>query len=1113
MSRTFDELIALADEQYALYQQNSDNATFDLAIRHYCAAFDLGPAPDTTVDYAISYFRFHHALLLRGQGQGDDTIAYRYLDRALEFTPPTHHLRSVLLGIQATSYTQRYQRTRDAADLHSAVGILQTATDTISVAHPQRAHLLMQYGSALHTRFMVLRDENDLNIAIQQFGMVLEGCPDQLLIPARRSLAFALDSRYKLRHNFNDIDLAIEAYAVVIDTLQQQPREYLLACMGYAMVLFTRFLRKGDLDDLHVAIRYFEIVIRRCQPSHQHYSTALVFYANLLIVRSEQRESIQDIDRAIECIRNGMTAGRADVPSPPELLSTLGYCLVSRFLHCGSVTDLESAAENCYAAVRLDSSLDAGARAGNMNRLAFALFTRYQLQGDEIDSSRAKAYLQQALELCPSDHPIRLNILNNSGRILGNLARKNSDFSNLELSIKCFYEALDLCYASARSTVLTNLAFALLHRYSLLSDLSDIDVSFSLSKTALELQPEDHPFRGRTLLCQAKAVIAMFPRKHNLVDTQIALDILDAARDAVTPGHPLLIETYRELSNVYSLRHSITNSSTDLEDAFNYRIAAAQYSNGGSQVQFEAAMQWVESAERFNHPSLLDAYRSAIRILDLHLVLKPSVDVRHDIIKAIIKAQTLSICADATSCALRRHNVIGAVEMFEHSRGLFWTFMARLRTPLDELRASGPGGRDLADEFETLSHQLETPMTLGDDGEYGQRFRRIQRDWNAVVDKIRSADGFNQFLLPPSYEDLRAAAIGGPVIILNASRHSCDAVIVLADSDAEPVHIAFQEGTFSEMVTMSSDFELVRRSLRQYPTDSNSQEKEKEERRLAGLLRGLWYSIVCEVVRSLEPHVPKNSRIWWCPTGVFTSLPIHAAHPYRKGERGLSDVYVSSYTPTLSALIRSRNKRNTQQSVPSFVSIGQPNAAGYNLLVSVRQELDLVRQLLPEAVQFTELSDEAATREAALTALCTHTFAHLACHGEQVPGRPYDSHFAMHDGKLTLLDIIHSQLGHETEFAFLSACKTATGDVEAPDEVIHLAAALQFAGVRNVVGTMWSVDDQVVGYTVEAFYRAMVREDGVFDPSRAARALRAATRATKDRVPLEQRIVFIHIGV
>ena len=1059
------------------------------------------------MDYVLSYFRFHRALLLRAQGQGHDNVANSYIDKVLEFIPPAHHLRPVLLGIQATSYTQRYQRTKDTADLHLAVGIIQTAVDTIPAAHPQRVHLLMQYGSALHTRYMALKDEDDLNLAIQQFRTVLEGCPDDLLIPARRSLAFALDSRYKLHYDIHDIDLTVEAYAAVIDMLEQQPIQYLIACLGYALVLHARFNRKGDLGDLHVAIKYFEVVVGRCTPGHQYYFNALVYYAILLIVRSEQKESIQDIDRAIECIRNGMTAGRTDDPSQPKLLSILGYCLVSRFLHCGSAMDLESAVENCYAAVSLDSSLDAGTRAGNMNRLAFSLFTRYQLQGDKVDSTRAKTYVHQALELCPPDYPDRLNILNNYARILGNLARKDSDLCDLELSVKYFYEALDLCYASARSTVLTNLSLALLYRYSQLGDLSDIDVAFSLSKVALDLQPENHPHRGRTFLSQAKAVIAMFPRKPTIVDTEIALDILHAARDAFMPGQSLLIETYRELSNVHSLRHSITNSSTDLEDAFEYRIAAAQYSNGGSQTQFEAAMQWVEDAEKFGHASLLDAYKSAIRILDLHLVLKPSVNLRHD----IIKTQALSICADATSCALRRHDVVGAVEMFEHSRGLFWTFMARLRTPLDELRASGPDGRDLADEFENLSRQLETPTTLDDDGEHGQRFRRIQRGWNAVVGKIRVVDGFNKFLLPPSYEDLQAAAIGGPVIILNASRHSCDAVIVLANAD--PIHVTFQEGTFSEIITMPSEIELIRRNLRRFPVGSNDPEKGREERKLASLLRHLWDSIVCEIVRRLEPHVPKNSRIWWCPTGVFTSLPIHAAHPYRKRERGLSDVYVSSYTPTLSALIRSRNKPNAQQGVPSFVSIGQPNSAGYSLLVSVREELDLLRQLLPESVRFTELSDEAATREAALAALSTHTYAHLACHGVQVPGRPYDSHFAMRDGRLTLLDIIHSQPGHETEFAFLSACKTATGDVDAPDEVVHLAAALQFAGVRNVVGTMWSVDDEVVVYIVEAFYRAMVREDGVFDPSRAARALRVATKATKDRVPLDQQIVFIHIGV
>ncbi|KAF8443201.1 CHAT domain-containing protein [Boletus edulis BED1] len=263
---------------------------------------------------------------------------------------------------------------------------------------------------------------------------------------------------------------------------------------------------------------------------------------------------------------------------------------------------------------------------------------------------------------------------------------------------------------------------------------------------------------------------------------------------------------------------------------------------------------------------------------------------------------------------------------------------------------------------------------------------------------------------------------------------------------------------------------------------------------VAGLLRGLWDAIVDAVVRNLEPHVPKNSRVWWCPTGGAWTV-------------GHLRLVVHAYA------FRPHPGPDQAERIAGYSQFCIHRTAKRSWLQSVRQELDKVHQLLPESVQFTELIDEAATREAVLTALRTHTFAHLACHGQQVAERPYDSHFAMHDGRLTLLDIVHSQVGHETEFAFLSACKTATGDVDAPDEVIHLAAALQFAGVGNVVGTMWSVDDQVVVYTVEAFYRAMVREDGVFDSSRAARALRAATRATKDRVPLDQRIVFIHIGV
>ncbi|KAG1791498.1 uncharacterized protein BJ212DRAFT_1419297 [Suillus subaureus] len=94
---------------------------------------------------------------------------------------------------------------------------------------------------------------------------------------------------------------------------------------------------------------------------------------------------------------------------------------------------------------------------------------------------------------------------------------------------------------------------------------------------------------------------------------------------------------------------------------------------------------------------------------------------------------------------------------------------------------------------------------------------------------------------------------------------------------------------------------------------------------------------------------------------------------------------------------------------------------------------------------------------------------------------------------LTLLDIMEKHVPH-AEFAFLSACHTAVGDKETPDDVI---------------GTLWEVDDSVAKHVVKAFYENLV----VMDCTKAAWALNRATHAVKTKVPLEQRMVFLHIGV
>jgi len=99
----------------------------------------------------------------------------------------------------------------------------------------------------------------------------------------------------------------------------------------------------------------------------------------------------------------------------------------------------------------------------------------------------------------------------------------------------------------------------------------------------------------------------------------------------------------------------------------------------------------------------------------------------------------------------------------------------------------------------------------------------------------------------------------------------------------------------------------------------------------------------------------------------------------------------------------------------------------------------------------------------------------------------------------------------EFEFAFLSACHSAAVDAnDTPDEVIHLAAALQFCGFRSVVGTLWSMFDVDGPNVVEDFYRHMFRKEGIRDFRDSARALNHATgRMRLRRIRIDRWILFI----
>jgi CHAT domain-containing protein len=78
---------------------------------------------------------------------------------------------------------------------------------------------------------------------------------------------------------------------------------------------------------------------------------------------------------------------------------------------------------------------------------------------------------------------------------------------------------------------------------------------------------------------------------------------------------------------------------------------------------------------------------------------------------------------------------------------------------------------------------------------------------------------------------------------------------------------------------------------------------------------------------------------------------------------------------------------------------------------------------------------------------------HLACHGAQMHNS-LASAFILRDGDLNIQELMKLDL-KRASLAFLSACQTAKGDQNQPDQAMHLAASLLFCGFKSAIATMW----------------------------------------------------------
>ncbi|KAF9069037.1 hypothetical protein BDP27DRAFT_1521776 [Rhodocollybia butyracea] len=601
---------------------------------------------------------------------------------------------------------------------------------------------------------------------------------------------------------------------------------------------------------------------------------------------------------------------------------------------------------------------------------------------------------------------------------------------------------------------LNNLSLGLQNCFQQTGHIEDLNESILLNQEALSLRPVDHSLHASSLnnLIESR-VLLLHPVGHpqcasslnhlssglqdhfqqtgHIEDLNESILLNQKALPLCLIGHPQCASLLNNLGLSLWNHFQQKSYQEDLNECVSVSKQASEDIYSPVSDCLKAVKNWVQFTRP--HPDLaqsnLDAYILGLSLISHSLSMMPFISLQYQHLSSTINLPEFA--SDAASQAIRLGQLALAVAIIEQGWGLLWSELRGLRMPMDRLKALEPL---LADEMaisDPFGHRLSEKLHL-----------------------LRA-------------QELKSAAKYGPVIVVNCSKYRSDVLIVL-EQDL-PVLIPMVKGFYEEVETLVQRFTEARSGMKTSPKRYN---------------HDLWDLVVSPVVSKLrELHIPEQSQIFWCPTSLLSTLPLHAAGPIAPStKKFLPDLYISSYTPTLTALI-----------LPCLLVAGQYDSS----LRNTKEEMN--------EITVTSLEEASATtKDAVEKALVDHEWLHIASHGTLVPTAPFSSYFLLAGGShFTLLDIICLNL-HNATFAFLSACHTAE----------------QFPGsVHNesVVGTMWEMADVDGPEMVKDFYSYIFSDEHLSRCNEVgvqARALSEAIKKMRGRngVTLERWVNFVHIG-
>ncbi|KAJ7923361.1 CHAT domain-containing protein, partial [Mycena leptocephala] len=890
-------------------------------------------------------------------------------------------------------------------------------------------------------------------------------------------------------------------------------------CNNLGNSLLSRFKQLGDLADLSQSVLTFEIAAGLTPDGHPEKPPR---YNNLgisLLSRFEQLGDLADLNQSILRFEIAVEFTPDGHPYKPLYSTNLGNSLRYRFKQLGGLSDINRSVGLLEAAV-VATPEGHPAKLSRYNNLGNSLFLRFDQLGDLADINQSVLNYETVVKITPDGHPDKPSYYNNLGNSLQNRFERLGDLDDLNQSVLRFETAVGLTPDGhpSKPLYIDNLGNSLLSRFERLGDLIDLTESLLRFQTAVGLTPDGHPDKPPRLNNLGNSQLQHFKQLGDLPYIHWSISSYETAVKLTVDGHPSKPSFLSNLGNSLLSRFEELHDPHDFQQLLSHYTAAASSITGSPRIRFHAAKMWAKYARVHHHQSVLHAYTTAIDLLPELAWLGLSISDRHHHI-----LQAGQVVRDAASAAIAVHDYKKAVEWLDQGRSVIWGQLISLRTPVDDLRTCYP---HLADQLISLSTALETAGTRSSTVEatqsqslqtIAQQSHAIALERDQVLVQIRALPGFERFLLSKPISVLSLAAKRGPVALLNVSQYGCDALILMPGLTDEALHVPLPNFTLHEgQILVKSLASIVGGPARSDRLHGSREGYMAPEDIFSHILSKLWFEIVQPVLNKLA--ITDWGRIWWCPTGPLAFLPIHAAGLYGKDQAfgsKLSDFLISSYTPSLTALIQGLRSQSKTQEKLQLLAVTQPLAEGQCYIPGTQEEITHIQQHANGKIPVVRLDGHAATIEKVQNAMMDSRWVHFACHGIQSASSPTDSALLLAgSSRLTLSNIIQLSLPH-ADLAFLSACQTAMGSKDIEDESVHLSAGMLLAGYRGVIGTMWSIMDDDAPQVASDVY-AHLFETSPPDSTRAAEALHLAVRRLQEQPGVNKSFLhwvpFIHFG-